>query len=195
MSNDRGTAGLRTAAERAAVLAGATAVAVTLTTVVPSAPVAHAYVTRTTAYDMAATGLHERYLFGSSKWINNDVWDATEGADCSGYVGKVYGDPYTSIGTNHFYPDTYSWYTGGAPGAAYSLGWGVNTSRKMDAYVYHTSYGGESNHMGLFQGTQDSNGQWKIWHAASEDWGITTGTKSQQFFHDNSAKRFTRDNW
>jgi hypothetical protein len=152
---------------------------------------------RTDAYNLGITGLMEAYEFGHSKWNNNDVQEAwpTEGADCSGYAGKVWAAPaYTDIGTDYSYPDTGTWYSAGVDGSVLIA---VNDARtrQMDTWVTRVSAGGSSNHMAVFQGSYNSSYGWKYWNAASEAIGIKDGYHFDSWFTAQNARRFKRANW
>jgi hypothetical protein len=152
---------------------------------------------RTNAYNLGSTGLNEGYEYGHSKWNDNNVPEAwpTEGADCSGYAGKVWAAPaYTSIGTDYSYPYTGTWYSGGVDGSVL-LDRNDPRNRQMDVWVIRTAYGGESDHMGVYEGTYDTTYQWKIWHGSGEPSGITSGYHTTAWFDQNNAKRYKRANW
>jgi hypothetical protein len=155
---------------------------------------------RANAYSLGVTGLYEGYQYGHSKWNDNNVQDdwPTEGADCSGYAGKVWAAPvYTAIGTEpaSTYPYTGLWYAGSVDGSV-NIPLSDSRTRKMDAWVMRKSAGATYDHMGVFQGTYSSGqGGWKIWHAANEDAGIKESYYSNTFMTSNSVKRFKRANW
>jgi len=145
---------------------------------------------RQNAYDLGATGLNEGYEYARSKWNDNNVQEGwpTEGADCSGYVGKIWAAPaYTAIGTNYSYPWSGAWAAEQVDGSV-KINLNDGRTRKMDAWAWQ-------GHMGVFEGSQDSGGKWKIWHAASESIGITSAYKADSYFTGNGAKRFKRANW
>jgi hypothetical protein len=141
------------------------------------------------------SGLNEAYEYGKSKWNDNDVQEAwpIEGADCSGFVGKVWATPaWTAIGTNYSYPGTRDWFNYAVDGT-WELPMTDPGTRYMDAWVFRRS--DNTGHMGVFEGSQDAGGKWKVWHAANEPSGIKYEYKPNSYFSDNGAKRFKRADW
>lgn len=158
-----------------------------------------AYITpwsRGDAYSIAATGLGEAYEYGWSKWYDNNYWDTNEGADCSGYAGKVWqnSSAFNPIDVNKWYVTTLSWYTGGVD-SAYAISLWDFRSIIMDTFVYHSSYGGPGDHMGVFEGSYDSNYGFKTWEGRSESEGINWTYRSLDVLNGQGAKRFKRVNW
>lgn len=187
----------RTGAVAAAVIVGGGAAGMIAGTGNDAVAQYHTPWSRTDAANLGFTGLLEGYEFGHSKWNNNDIQEAwpIEGADCSGYVGKVWAAPvYTDIGTDYGYPDTSTWYANGVDGSI-ELDRNDGRTRQMDVWVERKAYGGDSNHMGVYEGSQDPNGRWKVWHAASEQYGIRYDHYSTDWFNNNNVKRFKRANW
>lgn len=177
-----------------AIAGGAVLVTSLATMAASEAPTAqaayHTPWSRQNAYDHGITGINEGYEFGKSKWNTNDIQESwpTEGADCSGYVGKIWAAPaYTAIGTNYSYPWSGAWAAEQVDGSV-KISLTDSRTRKMDAWAWQ-------GHMGVFEGTKDSAGKWKVWHAASEASGISTAYKADSYFTSNSAKRFKRANW
>jgi hypothetical protein len=163
----------------------------------PASTSAMAYTpwSRDDAYNFGLTGLGEKYGgvgTGNSQWVDDNVPNDQFGADCSGYAGKTWqmSSGYHSSATNdRIYPSSGDWYN--ENGLAQSLGavkiaMNDSRTRRMDVWAHN-------GHMGLFEGTQDIYGQWKIWHAASPSLNILLEYKPDSYFDGN--KRFKRSNW
>jgi len=186
-------------ASKKSVVAAATLAAVASTIAAPKQEQASAqYATpwsRDDAYSIGSTGLGERYVGANSHWIDNNVWDdpSVEGADCSGYAGKVWADPVaTAIGVNHLYPWTGTWYTNQMDGAIEIPLTSTQFWYKMDVWVWNN---GAEGHMGVFEGTHDGTSSFKVWHAKGSQYGIVSETKSLSYFTGAGMKRFKRVNW
>jgi hypothetical protein len=148
--------------------------------------------TRTMASDYAFTGVKERYVLGGSKWRNNDIWDADEGADCSGYAAKAWAvEHYTSIGTTYHPYSTANFYN------TYTY-WYVKTDRTIanfvQIWVFLQSSGGPSNHMGLFR-TRNSDGTWTTYEARGKAYGIVINTRSLSTLISWNYHRVERKYW
>ncbi len=160
--------------------------------------------TRNNAYNFGLTGIAERYCCadtGNSMWIDDDLrlpphpWAAYEaGADCSGYVGKSWqmaNTAHNSNTNNTIYPSSGDWHaTGGNAQNQGAIHIPMNDARtrRADAWAY-------PGHMGMFEGTTNAGGQWKIWHAASESIGIAVAHQPDSYFVNSGARRFKRGNW
>ena len=122
--------------------------------------------------------------------------DSNEGADCSGYAGKVWqnSSSYNPIDVNRWYVSTYTWYTGGVDSSYWISLWDYR-SIVMDAFVYRHEFGGPGDHMGVFEGSYNSNYEFKTWEGRSEVEGIASSYRSLDVLNGQGAKRFKRVNW
>jgi len=149
--------------------------------------------TRTNAQSYAWHGLRERYVFGGSKFINNDKWDpgcsssctsAQEGTDCSGFAAKVYAVPYLTAEATVYHPyPTFAFYyvgrDGYGPTSRYAYGgnryWYSAGDNKnpywMDLFVWDSHAGGPSDHMGVLRG-RNSDGTWMTREARGAAYGV-----------------------
>lgn len=157
---------------------------------------------RVDVYNLGTTGLGEKYGgvgTGNSQWVDDNLWPSSggapeAGADCSGYVGKIWqmsAAPRLPATNDPIYPSSTDWHTGGG----WAQSWGAvniplndSRTRQADAWAY-------PGHMGLFEGTANAGGAWKIWHAASPTIGITHDYRTDQSLNNSNAKRFKRGNW
>jgi hypothetical protein len=145
---------------------------------------------RANVRNIAFSGLHERYRFGQSWWVDDDTWNPyQEGADCSGYVGKAYATPVaTAIGTNYGYPDSNTWYAGSVDGSSRITDmFNPNVSREMNVWV-------RQGHMGLWEGTYNKDLGWKIYHAKGSNYGIVEEYKTDGSWG-SGYRRYKRSNW
>jgi len=180
---------------------------------------ASAYCPTWTRYDAQAyawRGLHERYVFGGSKFIDNDRWDPgcassctvlQEGADCSGFAAKVYAVPDESgeSAVYHPYP-TYAFYrvgrdgygpVGAYPDAGHRYWFSNGDNRNpywMDLFVYDSHAGGPGDHMGVLRG-RNRDGTWMTREARGASYGIVQVNRSLGDLIRWHYKRVQRTDW
>jgi hypothetical protein len=148
--------------------------------------------TRTTASNYANTGVKEKYVLGGSKWRDNNLWDADEGADCSGYAAKAWAvDKTTAIGTSYHPYSTASFYN------TYTY-WYVKADRTVanfvNVWVYRENQGGPGDHMGLFR-TRNSDGTWTTYEARGKAYGIVIYTRALSTLISWNYHRVDRKDW
>jgi hypothetical protein len=155
---------------------------------------AHAYDTtwtRNTAANYAYSGVHERYVYGGSKWRDNNTWDSDEGADCSGFAAKAWAVEHaTAIGTTYHPYSTYSFYYG----FPYEVFKDRTVGYFVNAWTFRDSEGGPSNHMGLFR-LRNSDGTWTTYEARGDKYGIVIYTRSLSTLISWNYRRTDRKNW
>jgi len=168
---------------------------------------------RSSAYALGETGLLEKYDSNqaNSVWSDDDTWNET-GADCSGYVNKVWQvDQFKTISQNYHGPySTWHWYNNQVDGAyqlALPVGGGAIEQLNIDVWVRRwtqPSNGATGGHMGVWEGSYDAaTSKWKLWHAKGTDWGILHEYKGASYFQAFSldgkdytvSRRFKRTNW
>jgi hypothetical protein len=139
----------------------------------------------------AWTGVYERYVFGGSKWRDNNRWDSDEGTDCSGFAAKAWAVPnYTSTMTTYHPYSTANFYFG--------FPYGVFRTRTVGWYatvwVYRASQGGPSDHMGLFH-SRNSDGTWTTYEAKGSAYGVVINRRSLSTLISWNYRRLARKNW
>ena len=172
--------------------------------------------TRDQAQSYAWHGLAERYVFGGSKFINNDKWDAScstsctatqEGTDCSGFAAKVFAVPYVTAETTVYHPyPTYAFYyvdrAGYGPTKSYPAGpnrfWYSNGDNRnpywMDLFVWDSRAGGPSDHMGVLRG-RNNDGTWMTREARGASYGVVEVNRSLGDMIRWKYKRVQRASW
>jgi hypothetical protein len=172
--------------------------------------------TRTQAQSYAWHGLRERYVFGGSKFINNDTWDAScsyscssvqEGIDCSGFAAKVYAVPYQTAETTVYHPyATFAFYYVGSDGygptSRYAYGpnrfWYSNGDNRnpywMDLFVWDSHAGGPSDHMGVLRG-RNKDGTWMTREARGASYGVVEVNRNLGDMIRWHYKRVQRASW
>lgn len=191
------------------LVAGA-ATGVVLTSIVgvgsePASATYHSPWSRQNVYDMGATGVGEAYdsTGTHSVWSDDNTWNEA-GADCSGFVNKVWAVPYyKSIGTDYHGPyNTSSWYYAPFVDGAVNINLTDTRTRLSDVWVFRRADG--TGHMGVFAAAvADANGQWKVMDAANSTVGIRTTPKPNSYFLQHyegsvlvyESKRFKRADW
>jgi hypothetical protein len=159
-----------------------------------AAPVQAAYeprYTRLQAYKYASDGVHERYVFGGSKFRNNNRWDSDEGIDCSGYAAKVWAVKTYHSPMYAYHPySTKSFYDG--------IGYGRFKDRRypyfMRIWVYRKSAGGPGNHMGLFD-KRNADGTWMTFEARGAAYGVVYIRRSLSTLISWKYKLVERKDW
>jgi hypothetical protein len=171
---------------------------------------------RTDAQAYAWHGLRERYVFGGSKFINNDAWDpacsssctaAQEGTDCSGFAAKVFAVPYLTPETTVYHPyPTYAFYyvgrdgygpIGSYPNAGGRFWFSNGDNRNpywMDLFVWDHRAGGPSDHMGVLRG-RNSDGTWMTREARGAAYGVVEVNRSLGDMIRWHYKRVQRSAW
>jgi hypothetical protein len=171
---------------------------------------------RSDAQSYAWHGLRERYVFGGSKFINNDSWDAPcsssctstqEGTDCSGFASKVFAVPYLTTETTVYHPyPTFAYYyvgrdgygpVGSYPGAGGRFWFSNGDNRSpywMDLFVWDHRAGGPSDHMGVLRG-RNSDGTWMTREARGAAYGVVEVNRSLGDMIRWRYKRVQRSAW
>lgn len=171
----------------------------------PASAVYHTPWSRSNAESYALSGLHEKYdgTASHSVWSDDNVWNEL-GADCSGYVNKVWAVPYQrAISYDDHGPySTWHWYNNQVDGSVY-LDMYDSRTRKEDVWVFRRS--DNTGHMGVFFGTTNYAGQWKVMHAKGSAYGIVDEWKPTSYFHQSwdankqrtiyASKRYKRGDW
>ncbi len=174
------------------------------------------YYTRTQAQSYAWHGLHERYVLGGSRFIDNDKWDPAcayscdatqEGIDCSGFAAKVFAVPYLTNEKTVYHPyPTYAFYNvgsdGGGPDKPYPYGgaylWYSAGDRRnpywMNLFVWDKKHGGPSDHMGVLRG-RNSDGTWMTREARGAAYGVVQLNRSLGDMIRWNYKRVQRASW
>lgn len=157
---------------------------------------AHAYSaswTKAQCNDYSWTGIHERYVYGGSNWIDNDTWDSNEGCDCSAYVNKCWAIPdYTATSTVAGHPyNTTTYYYYNCP---YAVSKDRNNPQYLMTWVYQSEAGGPGNHMGLFH-TNNGDGTWWMREAKGSSYGIVVNSRSLSTLISWNYRCFDRKDW
>ncbi len=143
------------------------------------------------AHYYAYRGIHERYVYGGSKFRDNNRWDSDEGIDCSGFAAKAWAVEHETAHMTVYHPySTSSFYFGFPYGVLRdrNVGWFATV------WVYRDSQGGPSDHMGLF-GTRNSNGTWSTYEARGSAYGVVINTRSISTLISWNYRRLARKNW
>ena len=121
----------------------------------------------------AATGVGSEYVWGVGAWNASDrSWS---GADCSGYVGKVFQVPAYTATTTYSHPySTANFYNESTHWSRVSR----SSPEEGDAWVRHSSGAG---HTGIHD-YGDSWGSPVAYEAMGTAWGIVHGSNSSASF-------------
>lgn len=144
-------------------------------------------------------GVFEKYVLGGSTWIDNQVPDSNEGADCSAFVNKAwalpdYSEPMTASGHPYI---TSTYYYNNVPNTSQV---DRNYPTFMSSWTGRTEAGwgggsGESGgHMGLFV-KDNGNGTWTTREARGASYGIVEYTRSLSQLISWNYRRHERANW